>query len=222
MVDYTIKKNFGGKPFEGKVHAVIRDRSRRGGASSSILFHVEYEDGDVEDIEVPELNQLLQAGSATPPLQGSAQSVAAGQAGAQDPPALNVQAMLKPFVLDTRKCPVRDARKRGRGNNNNVSDEFEKGRCTTEVSYEIEYASMHDPASGRAADARGVIFLEDAWMSFGDGVPDNDMHIASRDMDRSSEGLLLLPPTRLLMVRDLLERCGKAAVDEDEYVGRYL
>ena len=51
-----------------------------------------------------------------------------------------------------------------------------------------------------AAKMHKPIFAKDEWICFGEGVPADDLHTIPVDYEIKSP----LPPTRLMMVRDLL------------------
>ena len=102
----------------------------------------------------------------------------------QDVPTENVSALLGRWPEGTERL---DDRKR-------QGDPDSGTHSSAEVSFKLFGGS----------DNRGVFFALDEWVSFGDGVPSDVWHTVPSSYEISASGRL--PSTKLMMVRDLLER----------------
>lgn len=229
LVGTSIRNVFDGKTYTGTVTSVWKQGWKRtssqdgdddggAGADATIYLHVEYDDGDEEDMDLEEHAKMEKIDS----VHGG--TVLQEESTFIHP--LNVQSILKPFQLDTRKCPVlamdaADNRMYKPSQFQDASAEFNAGECTAGRRYKIEYARMEN---GGSIKGKELIYLKDAWLSFGDGVPDNDMHRVNNQAKNRNGGGRVLPPdsSNLLLVRDLLVQCKMIGSSSSPLVGMFV
>jgi len=172
---------------------------------------------------------------------------------------MNLRALLHPLQIDTKACKVGTAflfgikpqavfcllnfleqvewKEEGVGKGN-AAKKFAKGDFTF-PGFKLSYASVMKGADASAASLKGI-YLRDAWISFGEGIPEDNSHTIPYRQDALDSGSL--PPYKLqlvmmigcvfcvlrcfilitlnLQVRDLLKRAGKVVVGS--YVGKYV
>lgn len=123
---------------------------------------------------------------------------------------LNLRAVLDPLHVDTRLCPVT-----WKGTGAPAGKEFAAGDCSF-PGFKLDLRGVVKDRSGGGATQYKGVFLEDLWISFGEGVPEDNDHTIPSRVAAMTDGSL--PPYRLQLARDLLSRAGAVQGDVGKYV----
>jgi hypothetical protein len=204
-----VKKEFEDeKEYEGSVADVWvsnerldekEEKKTRGTGKPSIMFRINYDDGDFEDVDYTHLQAILAS-------EASHGNVPFQQCYIHP---LNLWSVLQPYELDLYATPP------SVNNKEVVVKAFEDG-VFPRSSCALQF-------TGIVNGARQVFFVRDSWESFGCGTPMDAMHSIPSKPHAADADDSPLPGLRIFLVRDLLHRCGMITSKKDgPFVGGYV